>query len=41
MGETYLDLFYGLSQEEVEEHFVKSEMYYGQENPAGYPEGGD
>ena len=41
MGETYLDLFYGLSQEEVEERFVKSEMYYDQENPAGYPEGGD
>ena len=35
MGNMYLDLFYGLSQEELEEQHKKAERYYDQEQPAG------
>ena len=31
----YLDLFYGLSQEELEEQHKQAEKYYDQEQPAG------
>lgn len=35
MSDMYLDLFYGLSEEELEDNYKKAIKYYDAEQPAG------
>ena len=37
INKIYLELYYGKSQDEIEEDFVRAEKYYDYEDPAGYP----